>query len=151
MIEEDIILQSGVHRWRGKHFEKESVCSRGDHEQNLPARPTAPFPDDNPPSASPATLQIQLQIPILNPPHTAQHLPKHKGQHSGKQEAHQKDAHPHPGSAAHGRIYADGAYQSAGAHAGPGIQIRGFSTILPICSMLVPRPWAIRPPILFSR
>ena len=120
MIEEDIILQSGVHRWRGKHFEKESVCSRGDHEQNLPARPTAPFPDDNPPSASSATLQIQLQIPILNPPHTAQHLPKHKGQHSGKQEAHQKDAHPHPGSAAHGRIYADGAYQSAGAHAGPG-------------------------------
>ena len=32
-----------------------------------------------------------------------------------------------------------------------GIQIRGLSTILPICSILVPRPWAISPPILFSR
>ncbi len=32
-----------------------------------------------------------------------------------------------------------------------GIQIRGFFTILPICSMEVPSPWEIRPPHLFSR
>ena len=32
-----------------------------------------------------------------------------------------------------------------------GIQIRGLRTMLPICSILVPRPWAARPPQRFSR
>ena len=31
-----------------------------------------------------------------------------------------------------------------------GIQILGFFTILPICSILVPSPWEIRPLHLFS-
>ena len=31
-----------------------------------------------------------------------------------------------------------------------GIQMRGLRTMLPICSMEVPRPWAMRPPHLFS-
>ena len=31
-----------------------------------------------------------------------------------------------------------------------GIQILGFFTMLPICSMEVPIPWEIRPPHLFS-
>ena len=92
-------------------------CSRGNHEPKLPARPPRLFPTSIPRPRPISTLQIQLQIPILYPPHPAQYLPKHKGQHSRKQEAHQKDAHPHTGSAAHGRIYADGAYQPAGTHA----------------------------------
>ena len=32
-----------------------------------------------------------------------------------------------------------------------GIQTRGLRTMLPICSILVPRPWATRPPQRFSR
>ena len=32
-----------------------------------------------------------------------------------------------------------------------GIQIFGLRTMLPICSMLVPRPWLTRPPQPFSR
>ena len=82
------------------------------------ARTDSPEPVLAGPNLQPRSLQIQLQIPVLDPADLPKKISQDGCQDGGNQETYEEDAEPHPGSAAHGGEYADGAYQAAGSHAG---------------------------------
>ena len=57
---------------------------------------------------------------------TKKYFAEDPGEDGRKQETYQQDSEPHLAATIHGSIYANGAYQSAGAHAGAGRDIFHF-------------------------